>query len=226
MYPRSFAILQYMKLRDLPPHHAILLTTASRETLTDSLWKELEAESPSHRLFNQTVLDIEKAREIISWAKTPSEQKYGLISFHTAGVPAQNALLKILEEPPLHTKFILVTSNKDALIDTVVSRVHHIATSSTSSDKNEALTFLKTAPHERMSLPYITALLERKDEEERKDREAVRGFVLSIGEALSEKNAKGRFVEETLTFASYASDPSASGKAILEYLALLLPQVR
>ncbi|GAX87348.1 DNA polymerase III subunit delta' [Lebetimonas natsushimae] len=42
-------------------------------------------------------------------------KKYNLIS--------QNALLKILEEPPANTDFILVTTSKYALIDTIKSRL-------------------------------------------------------------------------------------------------------
>lgn len=37
-------------------------------------------------------------------------------------IEAQNALLKILEEPPSNTLIILVTSNKNALLPTVLSR--------------------------------------------------------------------------------------------------------
>lgn len=39
---------------------------------------------------------------------------------------AQNAFLKILEEPPLDTVFILTCSKKEALLDTVISRVTEI----------------------------------------------------------------------------------------------------
>lgn len=42
-------------------------------------------------------------------------KKYNLIS--------QNALLKILEEPPSNTEFVLVTISKYALIDTIKSRL-------------------------------------------------------------------------------------------------------
>jgi len=37
-------------------------------------------------------------------------------------IPSQNALLKILEEPPVGVYFILMTENKYALLDTVLSR--------------------------------------------------------------------------------------------------------
>jgi DNA polymerase-3 subunit delta' len=41
---------------------------------------------------------------------------------HTMNIPSQNAILKILEEPPLGTLFILITSNKGNLLPTILSR--------------------------------------------------------------------------------------------------------
>lgn len=42
----------------------------------------------------------------------------------TGSMAAANALLKILEEPPENTLFILVTDQKEKLIDTIISRCH------------------------------------------------------------------------------------------------------
>ena len=217
-----------MKFSELSSHHAILITHPDRPLCADALWLELQAISPAHRFFNQTVLDIETARDIISWAKTPyNEERIALVSFHTAGIPAQNALLKILEEPPEKTRFILLTSNKENLIATVVSRLQHYEDRGpiTISDNTTAANiFLRTKPTERMKLPFIVELLEKKDEEDRKDREAVREFILSVVRELSSSKEDPHYITETLEFASYASDPSASGKALIEYLSLLLPQ--
>ncbi len=220
-----------MKLSDLPEHHAVLLLSDEREAEGLALWNELQAVSPAHRFFDQTVLDIETARTIISWANTPyNEEKVGLVSFHSAGIPAQNAMLKILEEPKMGVRFILITSNKENLLPTVISRLREVQ--ATSNDKrvtsNEsAILFLETKPTLRIKLPFVAELLSREDEEGRKDREAVRNFILQVVEVLTiEKTGTSRYIEETIEMASYAGDPSASGKAILEYLALLLPQTK
>lgn len=216
-----------MKLSQLPSHHAVLLTSNERKAYGFALWEELQSLSPAHRFFDQTVLDIETAREIISWAATPyNEKKIALISFHTAGIPAQNALLKVLEEPRTGVSFILLTSNKENLVDTVLSRVHHIPISSNNSDTMEAEIFFETAPEERMSLPCIVTLLAKKDEEDRKDREALRVFIFSLVEKGREISLEPRYMVELLEVASYVSIPSSSGKALLEYLSLLLPQTK
>ena len=224
-----------MKLSDLSKHHAVLIVDSEREATSLSLWNELQALSPAHRFFNQTVLDIDTARKIISWTNTPyNEEKIALISFHTSGIPAQNSMLKILEEPREGVRFILITSNKDNLIDTVISRLQVFKTNNEERITNNdglAKLFLETNPTTRMKLPLVVELLSRVDEEERKDKESVRKFILQIAEFLGSQSASGRmvkskYIEETLQMASYASDPSVSVKALLEYLALLLPVVK
>ena len=218
-----------MNFIDLPKHHALLIVNSERDAEGVALWDELQSLSPAHRFFNQTVLDIDTARNIISWAITPyNDEKIALISFHTATLPAQNAMLKILEEPRSGVRFILLTSNKDNLIGTVLSRVHEVQTKNEERrTKNEyANEFLKTPHNSRIKLPFIVELLARTDEEGRKDRESVRRFILSIVDALSEARVSPLYITETIQVASYASDPSASGKALLEYLALLLPVIK
>jgi hypothetical protein len=216
-----------MKLSELPNHHAILITNAARVSYAETLWKELSLDGPQHRYFNQTVLDIETARTIISWAKDSyNESRVALITFASAGIPAQNAMLKVLEEPNAHTRFVLVTEHSSSLIDTVLSRLRHIPLGGINPYADNASEFLSASPVVRMKLPFITELLSRTDEEGRKDRENIKSFILSLAEALRSSKADARYTMETFETASYASDPSASGKALLEYLALLLPSIK
>lgn len=221
-----------MLFKDLPKHHAVLIVHNEREAAGLALWKELQAISPAHRFFNQTVLDIDTARSLISWANTPyNDEKVALISFHTATLPAQNSMLKMLEEPRAGVRFILLTSNKDILIDTVTSRLLEVTSQKSKVYKAESELlihseeFLRTPQVLRIKLPFVVELLARLDEEGRKDREGVRAFILSISEVLSKNKALPRYITETIQVASYASDPSASGKALIEYLALLLPKI-
>ncbi len=211
-------------------HHATLITHRDRKEATKNLWQELVKDSSAHRLFDTSVLDIATARTITSWAKSSyNEDRVGLISFHTAGIPAQNALLKILEEPQEGVRFILLTSNKEDLLGTVLSRVQHSPyeyQSVESSTLSDARIFLNTAYSERMKLSCITMLLSQVDEEDRKDREAVRAFILSLADSVSKDIMSARHIPEILEIASYAGDPSSSGKALIEYLSLRLPQTK
>jgi hypothetical protein len=217
-----------MSLLPVSHHHAVLLVHDNRVPYGDTLWEELNATSPAHRFFNQTVLDIDTARSIIQWANTPySEEKIALISFHTASIPAQNAMLKILEEPRSGVRFIILTSNKESLINTVTSRLHYEETKKTNSEETLlAEKFLRTPSPSRMKLPEIIALLASTDEEGRKDRESMRIFILSLADPVLISHFPSHYVQEILETASFASDPSASGKTLIEYLALLLPETK
>jgi hypothetical protein len=214
-----------MRLENLPKHHAVLVVSQNRLTLQSSLWHELEKGSLSNRLFAPTVLDINTAREIIAWANTPhTGDKVAIISFHTASIPAQNAMLKILEEPPEGVRFVVITSNREHLLDTVLSRLHILSNQPLILSLQYAEEFLKTSPTKRMKLPFVEELLSRVDEEDRKDREAVRGFILSLSQVVSTKKpVQYKELEELLECASYAGDSSSSGKAIIEYVSLRLP---
>ena len=218
-----------MKLSDLPKHHAVLIAHSERENISESLWNELASDSLSHNYFKQTVLDIDTVRKLISFANSSqSGNRTALISFHTATLPAQNAMLKILEEPRAGVSFILVTSNRENLIPTVISRVHEIKQKAESRKQNEeyAEEFFKTKPTERMELGLVKEILNKEDEEKRKDREGVRNFILSLGEfARNKKEIKGSDLMKIEECVSYASDASASGKMLLEFLSLLLPQI-
>lgn len=209
-------------------HHATLLVHEKRKHISDALWEELQTLSPAHTFFDITILDIETARSIKVWANTPyHEKKIGLISFHTMTAPAQNALLKIVEEPPLHVQFIFVTSNKENLLPTLLSRLNHVQHNNEATSKSEGVqTFLKTSPQMRMKLAGIVTLLSKVDEADRKDRESIRLFILELAQALRDKEVPAHYITETIEIASYAGLPSSSTKALLEYLSLLLPEIK
>ncbi len=82
---------------------------------------EVYGESGGARSFH-----IESIREIKNtlWlAPNESEQKiYILLNIENMTAEAQNALLKSLEEPPAHARFILTCDNRRSLLDTIISR--------------------------------------------------------------------------------------------------------
>jgi len=69
----------------------------------------------------ESIRDIQKQMYL-----TPFKGTQKAIIIASAGqltLPAQNALLKMLEEPPAHTLLFLLAKNTDAFIPTVLSRV-------------------------------------------------------------------------------------------------------
>ncbi len=75
---------------------------------------------------NNGVDDVRKLRELVQYA--PIEGKYRIIIIdeaHMLSTSAFNALLKTLEEPPAHTRFVLATTEAHKFPVTILSRSHH-----------------------------------------------------------------------------------------------------
>jgi len=67
---------------------------------------------------------IEDAKEVIAEAyKSEENRKTLILGAKSFTIPAQNALLKILEEPPKNIVFILLAPNKSTFLPTVRSRM-------------------------------------------------------------------------------------------------------
>jgi DNA polymerase III delta prime subunit len=206
-------------------HHAVLLLDENRKEMTEQVWSLLSTNSLHHTNFTKTVLDIDTARAIQEWNNTAhSEPRKALISFHSITIPAQNALLKVIEEPSNVTSFILITSNENALLPTLLSRVQKIRNTRGESahikDVKDVELFLSTEKTKRIELAFLQELLKKTDEKERKDREAFHSFIVSLTTSpLLTPEQK----EKLFLISSYARDSSSSLKAIAEYLSLYLP---
>ncbi len=88
--------------------------------------KEIEASRHPLRCvtFMRDDFKIEDAKEVISEAyKSEESTKTLILGAKSFTVPAQNALLKILEEPPRNIVFILLAPNKSTFLPTVRSRL-------------------------------------------------------------------------------------------------------
>ncbi len=69
------------------------------------------------------IAQIRDLQEKASFAATAKNPHYFiLLGIDTATSAAQNALLKLVEEPPPHTQFLLVTKTLDAILPTIQSR--------------------------------------------------------------------------------------------------------
>ena len=85
-------------------------------------------------------IPVDQIRRLSSWAHTTSGEsaKVAILdSVENMGHSSSNALLKILEEPPKDTYFVLVTTSREALLPTIRSRVrrYHFPDRKTSEEK-------------------------------------------------------------------------------------------
>jgi DNA polymerase-3 subunit gamma/tau len=80
----------------------------------------IEQDAASHN----GVEDIRQLREnsVLTYSATALYKVYLLDEVHMLSTPAQNALLKTLEEPPPHVIFVLATTESHKVTPTIVSR--------------------------------------------------------------------------------------------------------
>lgn len=72
---------------------------------------------------NNGVEQIRDLRETVKYMPTKGSFKIYIIDeVHMLSVPAFNALLKTLEEPPPHVKFMFATTEPDKILATIISR--------------------------------------------------------------------------------------------------------
>ncbi|MFN8157739.1 MAG: DNA polymerase III subunit gamma and tau [Candidatus Nanopelagicales bacterium] len=82
----------------------------------------VEMDAASHRGID----DARELREKAMYAPASSRYKVYIIDeAHQLTVDAANALLKLIEEPPAHLKFVFATTEPDKILPTIRSRTHH-----------------------------------------------------------------------------------------------------
>jgi DNA polymerase III delta prime subunit len=107
------------------------ILVADDQTQTDEQWQKLCLEykiAPVDRaiLASEQALGIEDIRQIqrtIFLSPAGGNTKGILVrNSQSLTLPAQNAFLKLLEEPPAHALIVLQTPNSDLLLPTILSR--------------------------------------------------------------------------------------------------------
>lgn len=139
-----------------------------------------------------------------------------IIAPHTISVEAQQALLKVLEEPPAHAQIYLVLADAAHLLATVRSRLLLLTVSSTTLQTDIGLSFLQLSYQDRIAL--ITDLTTKKMTQEIDD--LVSGLSVYAHQTVKQTPALAQallFVEQ------HSNTRGASKKMLLEHLALLLP---
>ncbi|MCR4311287.1 MAG: hypothetical protein NUV54_01830 [Candidatus Taylorbacteria bacterium] len=216
-------------------HHAYCLTgnaevarTKLYETLQNE-WGIVASGNPdfSHTVYNS--LGVDEAREIANAERTNpfrSGKRIFVIEAQLITNEAQNALLKLLEEPKEATHFFLIGNATAQLLPTLLSRVSVINIDEKPTDTSEEiLTFLTNSQAERIET--VKKLTDDIKNEKRTKADAL-SLLRGVENELY-KRAKSVGVLDEKLFADlercrgYLSDRSAGVKMILEYVALIVP---
>ena len=190
-----------------------------------------------------SVEDARRVSELAAGAPFAGSTKIVIIAATRAYHEAQNALLKLFEEPPPGTYLFLVLPTLGSLLPTLRSRVQilkHEAQSTrarrslgeggksqtkTKHEINPAEEFIQASKEKRTAM--IKKLTSGKDEEERRElREEALAIVNGIEAVAYERGiakADAALLSDIATLRGYLHDRSAPVRMILEHLSLVLP---
>lgn len=132
---------------------------------------------------------------------------------------AQNALLKIFEEPTEGTHFFLITKTIDILLPTLKSRMVQVRLSSKASENSDIEKFVKANMLKRFE--YIRNIIESKE------KNVAITFLDSLEQFFSSSGLKIQntsFVREMIELKKFLFSQGSSMKLILEHIALICPK--
>ncbi len=197
-------------------HHARLYISTNPEACMSSLLSEV------HNMevvpFTEDTLAIGTVRKIIDLAyQTPGSYEYRLIAItaRSIAVEAQQALLKILEEPPQTTRFLIVLPDKASLLSTVLSRLSVV------SDTHGGVT---EAFSEFVLMSYKERLDTIAEAAKQKNDTLFEAWYNGLVAYLESNDRPEAELAPYLLVLSYARARGASKKMLWEEVALTLPQ--
>ncbi len=175
---------------------------------------------------NYDLFGIDEARRLKERAflrPFSGDKKVFIISSRTFTAEAQNALLKLFEEPSLGTYFFIITQNANNILSTLKSRLTSINLKEKKIDSDaekEALDFFASNPAKRLLI--VNKIIENKD------KTRMDNFLNSLEISVVKKIDKNKpqfikTIEDLQKSREYMSAKGASLKLIFEYLALSLP---
>lgn len=168
-------------------------------------------------LVEQFLIDDANKLIVNAHLRSVGEKKIFVYSFGFITHEAQNALLKLFEEPPLGTHFFLIVPTASLLLPTVRSRMQVIQTSKDAEMGDNVFSkqvqnFLNANKAERIALVKDIAA----------DRAKAAQFFDVLEHALVKRTKSTETLEALYRAKNYIRDRGASPKILLEYLALMV----
>lgn len=241
---RHFAHVRHLR------HHAFVIEAEAEEGIgAAQTWAERELPSfaqgygghsgirtnPDMIVLRYGLLSVEDARrvsELAAGAPFAGDHKVIIITASRAYHEAQNALLKLFEEPPPNTYLFLVLPTFGGLLPTLRSRVATLdarATRRSAEISDIARIFIESTKEKRSAL--IKKLASGDDEEERREhRDEAIAILNGIETVVYQYRSQTSVLEhatllsDIATLRTHLYDRSAPIKMILEHLSLVTPK--
>lgn len=209
-------------------HHAYLIEGETKIILPElfEVIGKLGVKTSGNPDFCHIAIDTFKIEDARSLKSLTSEsgitksKKVFVISTNNLLLEAQNALLKLFEEPIPETHFFLILPNTNILLKTFSSRFYKISASD-EPDEKDAKKFIDMGKAERIS--FLRELLE--DEENARARankfiNELESYLHSTGRLNLAQNIA--LAEQIFKVREYLHQPGSSAKNLLESIALVL----
>lgn len=224
-------------------HHAFVIEAEAEEGIRAAqAWAERELGvrvkgNPDVVVSQYGLFSVEDARrvsELAAGAPFEGEHKVVIIAASRAYHEAQNALLKIFEEPPPGTYLFLVLPTLGGLLPTLRSRVQALGRDGNYGHRKSiipeiAQEFIAASREKRSAL--IKKLASGDDEEERRaHRDEAIAIVNGIEAVVYQYRSQTSILEHAALLSDIATlrghlyDRSAPMRMILEHLSLVIPK--
>lgn len=222
-------------------HHAFVIEAeaeqgiaVAQEWLVRELGMKVQS-NPDVLVLRHGLLSVEDARKIAetaAGAPFSGEHKAVIISANRMYHEAQNALLKLFEEPPPGLHLFAVLPSLGGLLPTLRSRVQELKQIEKGAQKvilpEIAEEFLKARKEKRSAL--IKKLTSGRDEEERRENREEAIVLVNGIEAAAYAAMRGgkhtgaaELLSDIATLRAHLYDRSAPVRMILEHLSLVTP---
>ena len=219
-------------------HHAYFVAGDSKEGIGRALaFGERElglsaSGNPDVVVLRYSLFPVDEARkvhDVVHRMPTKGDKKLIVIAASRIFHEAQNALLKVFEEPPEGAYIVLVISSEGVLIPTLRSRLLSLeGKKNTNTDSEFVQAFLAAAGEEREKI--IAKLLDRAKSDKAEDKQQARNDALALANGLAkaayakkEEPEMQALLRDLNRFIPILHERSAPLKLILEHLLVVIP---
>ncbi|MDB5195346.1 MAG: polymerase subunit delta, polymerase subunit delta protein [Parcubacteria group bacterium] len=218
-------------------HHAYFYAGEREAGITAALGHAKETlglsleNNPDVVVFRYGLFSVDDARRVIRLAEQSAlgEAKLIVIAAERLFHEAQNALLKLFEEPPPATTLVLVVPSAGILLATLRSRMLPLQIA-----KNAVVhIFVTSSQTERERM--VQKILEQAKSDKDEEKQAARGQALRLAEGLQEASYAAwqkkqnkdvqAFMEDLDRFIPILHERSAPLKLIFEHILLTIPKL-